>query len=59
MKEVQIRRLGRPFYSTKEKGTGLGLMVAYRIVTVLKGELHFESINGQGTTAILQFPFSN
>ncbi len=28
----RLAKIGEPFYSTKEKGTGLGLMVSYRII---------------------------
>ena len=30
--EERIKRLGEPFYSMKEKGTGLGLTVSYKIL---------------------------
>ena len=31
-----ISRLGEPFYTTKEKGTGLGLMVSYKIIETIE-----------------------
>jgi two-component system sporulation sensor kinase B len=52
----QLQRLGSPYYSTKEKGTGLGLMVTFRLVEEFKGRLRFESQYGKGTTATLKFP---
>ncbi len=30
--EDRISRLGEPFYSLKKKGTGLGLMMCYKII---------------------------
>ncbi|WP_408638370.1 hypothetical protein [Paenibacillus aestuarii] len=35
MNEKQLLLLGNPLYSTKTKGTGLGLMVNYRIIETL------------------------
>ncbi|MDR7002105.1 PAS domain S-box protein [Neobacillus niacini] len=36
-----IKRIGEPFISTKEKGTGLGLMISKQIIENHKGNLHF------------------
>lgn len=56
MTDEQIERLGTPFYSTKSKGTGLGLMVAFRLLEAMNGSLKIESKLGEGTTSIVQFP---
>lgn len=58
MGEEQLAKLGEPFYSTKTKGTGLGLMVTFRIIEVMKGTLEFRSVKGEGTEAIVQFPLA-
>ncbi|MFC7785436.1 MULTISPECIES: ATP-binding protein [unclassified Rossellomorea] len=50
MTPEQLKVLGRPYYSTKEKGTGLGLTFCYQIVKRLKGEIQVESEQGVGTT---------
>lgn len=52
----QIRQIGLPFYSTKEKGTGLGLMVTCRIIDAMNGTIHFESELGKGTRVIIYLP---
>lgn len=49
MTEVEIQRLGLPFYSTKEKGTGIGTMVSYSIVQSLHGKIKVQSEKGKGT----------
>ncbi|WP_134703833.1 ATP-binding protein [Ammoniphilus sp. YIM 78166] len=49
--ESQIKRLGEPFYTTKEDGTGLGLMVSQRIIQNHGGHLIIDSQPHQGTTA--------
>ncbi|WP_199616969.1 sensor histidine kinase [Paenibacillus alkalitolerans] len=56
MDEEQIVKLGEPYFSTKTKGTGLGLMVTFRIIEVMKGTLEFRSMKGKGTEAIVRFP---
>lgn len=46
-----------PFFSTKgPKGTGLGMSVAYGIVSRHHGNIAIESELGQGTTCLLYFP---
>ena len=55
----RITRLGEPFYSTKEKGTGLGLMVSYRIIEAHHGHIHVESQVNQGTTIDILLPVKN
>lgn len=52
----RLKKLGEPFYTTKEKGTGLGLMVSYKIVEDHQGTIQIESEPGQGTTVTLTFP---
>jgi signal transduction histidine kinase len=39
-----------PFYSTKEKGTGLGMSIVYGIIKEHKGEISVESEVNKGTT---------
>lgn len=51
-----IRRLGDPFYTTKENGTGLGLMVSHKIIAAHQGTLNIESEVGQGTTVTVTLP---
>lgn len=48
--EERISKLGEPFYSNKEKGTGLGLMISYKIIEEHRGRINVKSIVGQGTT---------
>ncbi|UJF36435.1 PAS domain-containing sensor histidine kinase [Paenibacillus hexagrammi] len=52
----RIPKLGEPFYSTKEKGTGLGLMVCYRIIEAHDGTMKIRSKLGEGTTVEITLP---
>jgi PAS domain S-box-containing protein len=56
-----ISRIFDPFYTTKrnEGGTGLGLSVSNSLVQKYEGELRFNSIENDGTTAVVSFPAIN
>ncbi|MEH7110064.1 ATP-binding protein [Bacillus sp. JJ1764] len=56
MSEAELARLGTAFYSLKEKGTGMGLMVCYQIVARMKGKIEVESEKGKGTTFKVYIP---
>ncbi|QQE75449.1 HAMP domain-containing histidine kinase [Brevibacillus composti] len=56
MTAAQIEKVGFPFYSTKEKGTGLGLMITSRIVEAMGGRLEFQSEAGKGTCVKVFLP---
>jgi len=45
-----------PFYTTKEKGTGLGLAVVYGIITRHNGKIEVKSSPGSGTQMIVSLP---
>jgi two-component system, sporulation sensor kinase E len=47
--EEQMSRIFEPFYTTKKKGTGLGLMIVQRIVRAHEGRIELESNVGRGT----------
>jgi PAS domain S-box-containing protein len=54
--EEQISRIFEPFYTTKKKGTGLGLMIVQRIVRAHEGRIELESHVGRGTTFRIWLP---
>ncbi|RSK45435.1 sensor histidine kinase, partial [Bacillus canaveralius] len=56
MSEEALKRLGTAFYSLKEKGTGIGLMVCYQIIERMKGKIEVESKEGEGTTFRIYVP---
>lgn len=52
----KIKKLGEPFYTTKERGTGLGLMVTYKIIEEHNGTIEVESKLGEGTVFHIYLP---
>lgn len=52
----QLNQIFEPFYTTKKKGTGLGLMIVQRIVRAHGGRIELESHVGRGTTFRLWLP---
>lgn len=53
-----IARLSEPFFTTKPNGTGLGLLIARRIMREHGGELQIDSKEGAGTTIRLLLPLT-
>ncbi|MCY0875500.1 MAG: PAS domain S-box protein [Firmicutes bacterium] len=54
--QARLTKLGEPFYTTKEKGTGLGLMVCRKIMELHQGSLEIVSQIGHGTTVQVILP---
>ena len=54
--QEQINRIFEPFYTTKKKGSGLGLMIVQRIVRAHNGRIELESKVGRGTTFRVWLP---
>ncbi len=52
----QINRIFEPFYTTKARGSGLGLMIVQRIVRAHNGRIELESNVGRGTTFRIWLP---
>ena len=51
-----VARLGEPFFTTKERGSGLGLGISRRVVDEHGGTLAIESDPGQGTEVVVTLP---
>lgn len=56
MSKEELSRLGTPFYSTKDKGTGLGMSICYQIVKEHHGNIMVESEPGKGSTFTISLP---
>lgn len=58
MTEEQLNKVFEPYFSTKEKGNGLGLTNTANIILNHKGDISVSSEPGKGTTFIIKFDFS-
>lgn len=56
MSKAQINRFGEPYYSSKEKGTGLGSMVVVKTIQTMNGKLEIDSVQNEGTTITVTLP---
>ncbi len=56
----KISLVWEPYFTTKkQKGGGLGLSVAYGIISAHNGDIQLESMKGKGTKIIIHLPISN
>ena len=53
-----IGNVTNPYFTSKEDGNGLGLMVVERVVRTHGAELEIDSVPGEGTTFTIIFPRS-
>ena len=58
MSPEELENIGRPFFTTKTRGSGLGLSTVKKIVEAHGGKLNVESQLGKGTRMTITFPES-
>lgn len=51
-----LDRIRKPYFTTKDGGSGLGIAIARGIIEQHGGTLDFESTKGRGTSAIVRLP---
>jgi two-component system cell cycle sensor histidine kinase/response regulator CckA len=51
-----LKKVFDPYFTTKQKGSGLGLAVAYNIVAKHDGQMTVDSTLGEGTTLTIMLP---
>lgn len=56
MDEEILEKLGTPFYTLKERGTGLGLTLVYSIITKYNGHIEVKSELHKGSVFYIYFP---
>ncbi|WP_100406333.1 ATP-binding protein [Bacillus solitudinis] len=56
MTKEQLARVGNLFYTTKEKGTGIGTMVSIGIIEAINGKVSYASVVGEGTCVRITLP---
>ncbi len=52
----QLQKVFDPFFTTDPKGTGLGLAIAHKLIEENNGYIFMESVQGEGTRAIMLLP---
>jgi signal transduction histidine kinase len=53
----ELENIFKPFYTTKNRGNGLGLSIVEQYIRAHKGTIDVDSQPGQGTTFIITLPF--
>lgn len=53
-----LEKLGTAYFTTKARGTGLGVVIAMAALREHGGDVHFENAPGGGTTVSLRLPLS-
>jgi signal transduction histidine kinase len=56
MDEETSKNLFNPFFTTKDKGVGLGMAFTRKIIEDHRGTIEVTSEKGKGTTFVLRFP---
>ena len=51
-----LKRVGEPFFTTKEKGTGLGVKLSTEIIELHDGSIKYSSKLNKGTTVKIELP---
>lgn len=51
-----LKRVGQLFYTTKSKGTGIGVSMSKEIIRLHQGMIQYDSILGKGTTIKITLP---
>jgi signal transduction histidine kinase len=51
-----VKKIFNPFFTTKEKGSGLGLSIVRKIIEGHRGTIAIESKEGEGTTVKIHLP---
>ncbi len=54
--ETERRQLFRPFFTTRERGVGMGLAICRRIVEENGGSISFETVPGKGSRFTVRLP---
>jgi signal transduction histidine kinase len=54
--DEHLKHIFEPFYTTKKKGSGLGLMIVQRVVRAHNGRIELESRAGRGTMFRIWLP---
>ena len=51
-----MSKIFEPYFTTRKTGTGLGLVIVYKIIRELGGDLAVKSEEGEGTVFRIKLP---
>lgn len=51
-----LKKLGELFYSSKDKGCGIGVALSMEIIKLHDGQMKYSSVLGEGTTVMIKLP---
>ena len=51
-----LARIFNPYFTTKKRGSGIGLSLFFRTVQLHNGDIDVESTVGTGTTFVVRLP---
>ncbi|WP_171038247.1 ATP-binding protein [Aquibacillus sediminis] len=57
--QTLLPKIGEPFFTTKEKGNGLGLLVCFNIIKSHHGTIQIDSEEGRGTVFTITLPLAD
>lgn len=55
--EKDLKKIGQLFYTTKTKGTGIGVNMSKEIIKLHQGQIKYDSKLGEGTSVIIELPY--
>jgi signal transduction histidine kinase len=58
IEEAKLSKIGQPFFTTKEDGNGLGLLVTFNIIEKHGGKINYKSTIGKGTVVEVHLPIN-
>jgi signal transduction histidine kinase len=56
MSKIALKNIFKPFFTTKERGVGLGLAICQKIIKEHGGQIRVKSIPGKGSVFFIRFP---
>lgn len=58
MTPAQLANLFKPFFTSKQNGTGLGLVIVKKLLTQMEGTIDVDSQKGEGTRVLITLPLN-
>ena len=56
MSREVLQKIKEPFYTTKIRGTGLGVSLSNEIIKAHNGKMNYTSLESKGTKVVINLP---